>query len=353
MYFLRRALFLLVLAAPACSDKRMAMGDVNSVIVVAEDSLWAEVGDSVLAALQPRIFAVRDEPTFKLMHVTPTSSDWPQLRRFRQILAIGTPESPWVRQALAEADTTAEPPALVEADDVWARSQRVTAVLLPETGQADVVRSMLEPLAGLLDRRYRVWAQRRMYYSGHDEGLADTLRSQAGFTLDVPNVYRWRQTADSAYMFLNDEPDASKLVRSFLVTWRAGAEDQPTVESALDWRDSIAASQYDWGQRSLRDRVETRQLMGGRSEEGEALGEMALEIRGAWSGTASDFPQGGPFMTWIVDCPSQDRRYLLDGWLYAPARDKYQYMIQLETLLRSFRCGVGGDATAGSAGDAG
>ena len=30
--------------------------------------------------------------------------------------------------------------------------------------------------------------------------------------------------------------------------------------------------------------------------------------------------------------------YLIDAWLYAPGRDKYEYMIQLEEILGSFRC---------------
>jgi hypothetical protein len=43
-----------------------------------------------------------------------------------------------------------------------------------------------------------------------------------------------------------------------------------------------------------------------------------------------------------VPCPAQDRLYLLDAWLYAPGKEKYQYMIQLETLLGTFECAGGG-----------
>ena len=345
MTLMRRALLLLTVAALGCSD-RMAMGDVNSVIVVAEDSLWSQVQDTVLGTLQPRIFAVRDEPTFQLTHVSPTSEDWAQLRRFRQILAIGQPTDPWVQMVLEEADTTVTAPAIVEADDVWARSQRATAVVVPEQNTAAAIDSLVVPIAELLDQRYRVFARTRMYFSGHDEALADTLRQMAGFTIDLPQVYRWRQVGDSAYMFLNDEPDASQLVRSMLVTWRTGTEGFLSEETALTWRDSIAGRFYDWGQVSLRDRLETRRLQGSAQPE-----QSAFEVRGAWSGTLDDFPQGGPFITWIVDCPSQNRRYLLDTWLYAPTRDKYQYMIQLETLLQSFRCNPGG-ATGGTSPEA-
>ena len=332
MTLLRRSLPILALAAAACADSsRPAMGDVNSIIVVAQDSLWAEVSDTVMTTLQPTVFAVRNEPTFLLTHVAPTSDDWTELQRFRQILVIGQPDDWWVAEALEHADTTITPPAIVEVDRVWARNQRVTALVLPEDGAAEAVRDAVERLAAILDLRYRTWAQSRMFISGRDTALADTLRRQGDFTVTLPEVYRWRQETDSVFFFLNDNPDASKLVRWLTVTWKTDPEGEITRESALAWRDTVAERYYDWNQRTLRDRLQVRDL--------EGPGAGGIAIRGAWSGPEGEFPQGGPFITHVVDCPQQDRRYLLDAWLYAPARDKYQYMIQLETLLDSFECG--------------
>ncbi|MDX1675899.1 MAG: DUF4837 family protein, partial [Longimicrobiales bacterium] len=333
MTLLKRALPLALLAVAACDgSSRLAMGEVNSIIVVAEDSLWSQVSDTVLTTLQPRIFAVRDEPTFQLTHTVPGSEHWGDLQRFRQILAIGRPDDPWVRPALEAADTMVTPPALVEVNRVWARNQRVTALVVAEDGSVEWLRGMADSLASLLDRRYRTWAQNRMYVSGHDTALVDTLRREGGFTLDMPVVYRWRQLNDSTFVFLNDNPDASQLVRWLTVTWRTELASEPSAESVLAWRDSIASSLYDWGQRTERDRLRVDTLA--------APGAGALEVRGVWSGL-DEFPQAGPFIARAVDCPGLDRRYLLDAWLYAPARDKYQYMIQLETLLDSFRCASG------------
>ena len=331
MKLLRAVVPLLVLLGVGCDDSRMALGDVNTFIAVADDSLWSEVGDTVLTALQPQIFTVRAENMFELTHTTYGGEHWGNLSRFKQVLAIGQPSDPWVQQALEEADTTVQPPAIVEANNVWARGQRVTALVLPDSGAASAVVERLDSLRALFDRRYRVWAQTRMYFSGHDEALADTLGQLGNFHLDMPVVYRWRQTGDSAFMFLNDQPDASQLVRSVLVTWRSGTEGRPMVDPALAWRDSVAERFYDWGQATQRTRLDTARIAG--------PGEDALEVRGIWSGTLENFPQAGPFITRVVDCPAQNRRYLLDTWLYAPARDKYQYIIQLETLLDSFRCG--------------
>ncbi len=334
MTLLRKTLPLLVLAAGACADTtRPAMGDVNSIIVVADSGLWAEVSDTVLTTLQPSVFAVRDEPTFNLTHTVPNSEHWGDLQRFRQLLVIGRSEDPWVARVLEEADTTVSAPAIVEASRVWARNQHVTALVVPQTGAPEAVRSAVDSLASLFDRRYRQWAQSRMYFSGHNTALADTLRELAGFALDLPEVYRWRQSSDSVFFFLNDNPDASQLVRWLTVTWRDTPSTEITAEAALAWRDSIGSQLYDWSQRTVPDRLQTTPI--------DQPGARGLALRGAWTGTVDEFPQGGPFITHVIDCPNQDRRYLLDAWLYAPAKDKYQYMIQLETLLESFECGDG------------
>jgi hypothetical protein len=42
----------------------------------------------------------------------------------------------------------------------------------------------------------------------------------------------------------------------------------------------------------------------------------------------------------MITCEQQNRTYLLDTWLYAPGprRSKYEYMIQLQTILGTFEC---------------
>ena len=68
-------------------------------------------------------------------------------------------------------------------------------------------------------------------------------------------------------------------------------------------------------------------------------GNAAYELQAMWRNPPErSWPAGGPLITRTVTCDSQDRTYLLDAWLYAPGKEKYEYMIQLETLLDSFRC---------------
>ncbi len=65
-------------------------------------------------------------------------------------------------------------------------------------------------------------------------------------------------------------------------------------------------------------------------------GNPALEVTGVWKDETGGFPAAGPFIVWLVDCPT--RTYFIDAWLYAPDQPKYQFILQLQEILGSFRC---------------
>ena len=73
------------------------------------------------------------------------------------------------------------------------------------------------------------------------------------------------------------------------------------------------------------------------------------ECRAVWANPPEDaFPAGGPMITRSIPCPHQGRDYLVDAWLHAPSRDKYQYILQLETILNSFRCSAPSELASAS-----
>ena len=78
----------------------------------------------VESALETRVLTVRPEKTFRVTHQVPEGREWGLLQRFRQLLLVGTPESPWMGEALALTDREGfNPPEIVQVGDVWARGQ--------------------------------------------------------------------------------------------------------------------------------------------------------------------------------------------------------------------------------------
>jgi len=317
---------LLALSALACSQG-LAYGDPQAVIVVSSEEGWAEMRDSVFAVLGPDVYTLRAERSFRLTHQVPEGEDWLRLRRFKEEVLIGTPEDPWIAEALATVDDTVtyEAPGIVETEDVWAKNQYVTMMLVDRNRDvAEQVYAMVGEVHTILDQRFRAGALARMFVSGTKEELADSLREMAGFTLTLPDVYRWAVT-DSLFIFRNDNPDPSELIRQFGVTWRTPIPDSLTVDSLMDWRVAVAEVSYDYPQVVERTELFTQP---------KVLGNWPItEVRGTWSNPPGDWPAAGPFIFWSLTCPEQNRLYFLDAWLYAPGKDKWEYILQIETIL--------------------
>jgi hypothetical protein len=169
-----------------------------------------------------------------------------------------------------------------------------------------------------------------MYLSGIDSALADTLATEHGFSVVTPRVYQWAQR-DSSFIFRNDNPDPSELIRQVGVTWRSPAPATMTVDQLLAWRAELVTGHYSEPQDFV--------TAGMSVSEAPFEGHATLEVRGQWRNPPDrGWPAGGPTITRAITCVAQDRTYLVDAWLYAPGAEKYEYMIQLETILGTFRC---------------
>jgi hypothetical protein len=324
-----------VLFAAAGCDKSQAYGEANSIIVGTTDEIWSEVGDLVVETLEPRIVTVRDERTLRLTHQNVEHPDWSRLKIFRQVLVIGTADDPWVAEPLdyVRGNAAPAPPQILQASNVWARGQLVTILLLPEPERLeprDGVAAVADSLSALLDRQFRQFVNARMFVSGRDTTLARELRENAGFSLLLPQVYRW-DVQDSVYKFRNDNPDPSELIREIGVTWRDIGTDPPTQDEILSTRARFVEQYY-------RDNQDT-DLSLSDFREIRVNDRQGWQLQAIWESPPTAWPAGGPFITRVVRCPEQNRDYFMDAWLFAPGKDKYEFMLQLQTILDSFRCG--------------
>ncbi|UCC72272.1 MAG: DUF4837 family protein [Gemmatimonadota bacterium] len=326
-FFVSLSVLVVVLSSPGCKAPQ-AFGDRNVIIALAESALWEEVGPDVMEALEQRVFTTRPERKFEVTYLSVGDTLWEDMRIWQQVVVLGSREDDVVRRILDSSPTPdANPPDIVQAEEVWARNQLATVLLLPPEGQAEAVRGLLPGLYDLLEREYDEWVVERMYTSGVNDSLVEALAAH-GFTLQLPAVYL-HSVEDSLFRFGNPYRQGdTDLLRSLLLTWRAGI-DEVSAESLRAWRDSVDDTHYDTPQ----DIVEE----GLRSAAIEVGGTAGLELRGVWQ-DRSDFPAAGPFITRAIACPQQNRTYYIDAWLFAPGTDKYPYLRQLEILLNSFRC---------------
>ena len=323
------AAFALVLTS--CSGESRAWGENNSIIVGTSEDQWLGIGGMVESALETRIVTVRPEKTFRVTHQDPARPEWDRLRRFRQLLLIGTADDPWMAEALDLAEQASfEPPEIFQVEDVWARGQTATVMLLASRDPAEAD-PLMEPLHDLMDGQYREWVKARMFMTGANEELADSLWELAQFSLVLPQLYR-RRTEDSVYMFRNDNPDPSRADPAD----HDHLADTRTPGPQPGRAPGLAPG---GGRRALQLPAGPGPTAGARQASPTGRRGSWTRFGAVWSNPPEDaFPAGGPLITRLVPCPHQGRDYLVDAWLYAPGRDKYQYVLQLETILDSFRC---------------
>jgi len=312
----------------ACGQSS-AMGEANSLIVVADDALWEQVESQTYEALERTAYTTRDEKIFNVTQTSPDSPEINELLLWRQVLVFGTPDDPGVRMIAGKVDrASVEPGEVVQASNVWARGQLATAVVLEPGREAE---SWLEHLPGLsqhLEEQFRAYVLSRMFVSGVDTATSDFLREEFGFTLEVPRVYQRVDRGEGVVLIRNDNPDPSELIRSILIQ-RGEAVDSMTSSMVYVWRAAIDDTHYNVPQ-------DFDVLLGtGRSF--DLNGSEAVEGRGTWKDRAA-YPAAGPFIARAVRCGNNV--IYLDAWLYSPnpRRSKYEYMMQLEEILDSFRC---------------
>lgn len=323
---------LVAILVGACGDSfsSLSYGDVTSIIAVMDPALWEQVDEQVYGALEPTILTVRNEKTFTVTYQDPSKPEWANLRKFRQIFLVGTGEEPWMKEALAVARDSVKGPGLYRAYDIWSRGQQATIILVDRDSAAVQVARHLAEVNAALDDQFRVYVRNRMFMSGADSALADTLMAQARFALIVPEVYGW-SLENATYLFRNDNPDPSELIREISVSWKSPIPPDMTPEGLLAWRAETTKG-YSEPQDVDLSIVDAGPL--------QFRGRQAYQIQAMWTNPPErNWPAAGPFVMRSVICPEQNRMYLLDAWLYAPGKEKYEYMIQLETILDSFRCG--------------
>ena len=299
------ALVAATIAVTACG-RPAAMGEADSLILVADPDLWSQVEQETYAVLEPTLFTIRDEKKFYITYVAPDGKELEQLLLWKQILIFGVPGDPLLEQVAKSAGRDElSPPEIFQTPNVWAMGQAVTVVVLEQGREVESWRALLADVAELLDYQYRLWALNRMWVSGVDTVLTSQLRERLGFSMEVPAVYEYQFRGDDLVVIRNDNPDPSDLIRSILVQ-RRPVTDTLDAEVLFDWRASIDSVHYSVPQ--------SLDPAPGPGEPIAINGVPGLEVRGAWRDESS-YPAGGLFFVRALRCP--DATYFIDTWLFS------------------------------------
>ncbi len=330
--FIVTALIALTAVSAGC-DAPPAMGEPDSLILIISDDLWEQSEDTAYVVLEPTVATTRADKKFFVHRVAPDAPELGELLLWKQVIVVAPPGNARLDLILEAAGVTGEPqPGLVlQAEDVWARGQAATAVVLQPGFEYQSWLQLLPDLAATLDRDYRAYVLTRMYVSGADTASARELSDRFGYTLAYPAVYETADLAENVVLIRNDNPDPAELIRSIVIE-AVPSVDSLTATDIVAWRDAAAHTHYNVPQRTIPDEGEGTPIdLGGAPD---------LEGRGVWQAEGT-YPAAGMFIARAIECPGNT--VFIDAWLYSPnpKRSKYAYIIQLEEILNSFRCETG------------
>ena len=329
------------------ANKSLAMGRINTLVVLAEKELWeGEIGDTLdyyFASAYPVLPA--PEPFFDLKYFSAEEMNAEPFRReFRNILVVAD-----------VSDTTASVTKLLRKDlgpekfnraltdpdfntlvglNKWARGQVI--IYLFGNGKEALDRAIKDhfpSIAKRVNKNDEAALAASIYGSMQDnQKLAQVISDSFGIKLRVPSLYVKAIEEENFLWIRADQKDVNQslVFRKFKYTDKS----QLTKASLIKMRN-------EYGRKYITTASEGAYMVTNDVdlpvyEYIQPINDIyAVEIRGIWE-TENDF-MGGPFISYALLNEKKGEIIFIDAFVFAPGKDKRDYMQQLDYVVKTVR----------------
>ena len=315
-------LFIFVLS---CKDKNqkaykpVSLGSINTVAVVMESHLWeGELGDKVREHFAAPILGLTwDEPRFTIDHM-PQRVFTGQTRHRRAVLFVSL-------------DTVSV--AHVKSD-LYASPQKVAVVKgrTKEEVMQNIDDKAEEMMAAFRNMEITV-SQKRFERSLNQEKV---LEEKFNISLTMPSLYTVGKQEDNFVWIDMEIPKGNMNIIAYAMPWDSFSNDTTFVKDIVKMRDSIG-KKYIPGP-DIPNKItymSTEKAFAPYVFSAEIGGKSAAEVRGIWE--VHNYPMAGPFLTYIINDKENNRKLVIEGFTFAPATNKRDYMFQLEAILKTIK----------------
>jgi len=288
-------------------------GKINEVVVVMPEKLWnGEAGAFFRKEFQKEVEGLpQREPEFTLVHVRPQAFS-SIFKTHRNLIIV-------------ETDTLS---AVKMARDVYASGQYVAQI--KGLSEQELILSIQKTHRDIRKKFHREEMQ-RLQYAYEKAGLksfTSRMEEEYGLKISIPKDFRLNLEGENFFWLNREKPFATEGV---LIYTSDLPNDMSLLEDLMDMRDSVT-SLYVEGE--LEDTyMQIERLYDPIMIPFEIQGNLAVELRGLWR-MENDF-MGGPFLSYAIMDEKNDRAIHIDAFVFAPAKDKRNYMTQLEAIVSS------------------
>lgn len=179
-------------------------------------------------------------------------------------------------------------------------------------------------------------AQKRFEKSlNKEKALVDKFK----ISMKIPSIYRVGREEDNFVWIDRQIQKGNMNIIAYTIPWDSFQNDSTFVQDIIKMRDSIGKL-YIGGEDipGKKNHMITEKAFSPYVFPAEVSGKKAAEVRGIWEMSA--YPMAGPFLTYIINDKENNRKLIIEGFVFAPATKKRDYMFELEAIIKSVRFNV-------------
>lgn len=321
----------------SCGLKKTAIGDPDTLIIVADSSDWNAVRDTVQNIIAPVVPTPQPERWYDIRVVPP--QQFSNFMYHKNILVLSllqadTPSnnllsrmfSPEMVESMRSGEQT-----LALKRDPW-RSQQLLVILTApsSTRMVEVVEARGKEIKEYFDDAFRK-RQKKYLYDRYEQKKMKRQMSE---------LYDWYLRVPRDWVIIKERPDSNFVwigrhlpIRWISVYWQE-TRDIKMVDStvAVELRKTVAQERY----KNIYTNPEYLEV-----EAVDYEGKQGIRIRGIWAHEKES--KGGPFTGFAYYDSKTGRLFYIDGTLFAPDMEKLVYLRRLEIVMRTFQSGIAPD----------
>lgn len=322
-----------------------ANGKAGDVLLVMDSVQWrGELGKEVRRIFQAEVPGLpQAEPMFNVLWVHP-SKGFTMLTKMRNLVYVFTMDqdtqgSRIIRDQFSEetlkrinADTTFT---LTTQSNEYARGQEVMYLMhRTEEGLIRYLQTHRQNIIDYFNRTERQRISREILGTRSTQGVADFLREEQQIELRVPVGYRLADKTGDFVWLRNMTAETDK---DIFVTWKPyESEYQLLPDSLIAWRNETCKKYlYEDPARPETFLLTEEENAKVTARQMRLNNHFAMEIRGLWRSNV--YTMGGPFLGYALVDEPRGILYYIEGFAYAPGKDKREMMRELETILWTFK----------------
>ncbi len=297
--------------------KPKSIGQVNSLTVVMNNGLWeGKVGDKVREHFAASVVGIAwNEPILSLRHV-PEDVFTGAVRKSRSVLFI------------QKKDTTNL--AYIRTDP-YALPQKV-AVIIANSEEA-LVKTIDNRAKHIISEFREMDMQVTQNNFLRSLNKETAIQEEFGITMNIPSVYKVGKREDNFVWMDRDIKNGSMNLIVYTLPWNSFSNDSTFVSDIVRKRDSIA-KKYVPGPNKGTYMV-TEKAFAPSVFPAEIGGKKAAEARGRWE--IHNYSMAGPYVSFIINDKENNRKLVVEGFTFAPAAIKRDYMFELEAIIKTLK----------------